>query len=735
MNGITRLLFVLSLSLMMVNCATSTDGASSDDSPAVEEDFNDFDNIEASADSGADPNSEASLENELNQAEGAPAVEPEQQVADSSESTDEFAEFESQSESEQQQQQDQQVAQNSLAPVEDPPPQVDTWIEPPPPEVAAPAVVEESFSSPESPAQQTPALARIKNIRYKANDNGGTLIIDADGPLTFQTRLNPDTNQFVVEIPNSELPVRLKRPFNTKDMSGGIGAVDAYQSGGSTTSRIVIQLRGGIPEPTVQAEGNSLLVVQSGGGSQSSEAGAIAAVPDKALVESAENLTQTAEAGPSSRSAILSTSSLEEFMVGNTQFYGKKISLEVSQMDVREVFKLIGEESGINLVLSDEVKGTITLKLRQVPWDQALVVIMKSRKLGYTRAGNVLRIAPLADIKSEEDDALKAIAARKAQVPLKVRVIPVSYAKIDDLSTHIKPFLSERGKVIGDNRTSSIVVSDLEENLDRIAKLVASVDVPPAQVLIEGKIVEASEQFQKQVGVNWSASGQQGLLGYGSGRRPIRGFTNVTVSPSLGSAAAQLNFQLGRLDVLGDLNATLALYEQQNSVKVLSSPRIVTLHNESAEINQSTEIPLVQETITNGVTSRNVNFKPVRLKLNVTPQITNDASILMTVDVNREFLLGTVDARTQASPIATRAAKTKVMVRNAQTAVIGGIYQSDQSVGESRVPWVSEIPILGWLFKSRTNQDGKNELLIFLTPRILGQNDSTSSSQIGGKIE
>jgi type IV pilus assembly protein PilQ len=745
MKGFLRLVLILVCALALVRCASLSDGDSGlDDSAAVEGDFDggeaDFDGGEADSsafakegesESGGD---ELSLEDELNQAEGDSSVAQEENsdsgVADSpEENQDEFAEFQEPEKTDQvAQQQDEQVAQqktdefnefdqamDATSQLEQPPlqPQVDLAEEPPPPVIAEPI----SSPAPVVPQQ----AANIKNIKYKANDAGGAVVIEGDAPLTYNVRSNPETHQFVIEISNANLPAKLKRPFNTRDMKGGIGSVDAYQNKGSSVARIVVQLRPGVTEPTVQAEGNSLLVVQSGTSVAHSSSG-------DALASDQGHSTGS-EGDGNFQTRILSTGSLDEFLSGNTQFYGKKISLEVSKMDIREVFKLIAEESGVNLVLSDDVKGTVSLKLRQVPWDQALVVIMKAQKLGYTRAGSILRVAPIADIKAEESDSQKMIAARNASVPLKVQMIPISYAKIDDLVAQIKPFLSEpRGKVIGDNRTSAVVVTDLDENLERISKLIASIDVPPAQVLIEGKIVEASEEFQKRVGVNWTASGKQGLLGYAAGGRQILTQTGIQISPSLGSAAAQLNFQLGTLDVLGDLNATLALFERQSAVKVLSSPRIVTLHNEAAEITQATEVPLIKETVTATGTTRSVDFKSVKLKLQVTPQITNDSSIIMAVDVNRDFLTGVVDQATQANPVATRSAKTRVMVRNSQTAVIGGIYQSDLSNVDNKVPWVGEIPIFGWLFKSRAQQNNKNELLIFLTPRILSQNEGKPAS-------
>lgn len=755
MNGFLRLMLVIALSGGLVRCASlpPEEGGSeaADSSGATDQDFADFDNPEGESTTENSGNTEAAIEDELNQADGAPQetaqeapVEEQPQAAteEAPNGGDEFAQFD-----------DPAATPPVDAPVEDPAvaqtdPMLDTpppEIEPAPPEdmsatvdpggpapdvVPAPIVEAPVETPPEVPEEQAAApadpgqLVNIKNITYKANDSGGTVVVEADGPMTFQTRTNADTGQFIIEIPGAKLPRKLKRPFNTKDMKGGIGSIDSYQNAGSSTARIVVQLRQGAAEPVVQSEGNSLLIVEGG-----------AAAPAEPVADAGDIPVEESGGTGAEASQIMSSQSLEEFMAGNTQFYGKKISLETSEMDVRDVFKLIGEESGVNLVLSDEVKGTVSVKLRQVPWDQALVVIMKAKKLGYTRAGNVLRIAPLADIKAEEDETVRLATAKRSQSPLKVRMIPVSYAKVDELANQVKQFVSDRGKVIGDTRTSSLVVSDIDENMERIVKLVTSIDVPPPQVLIEGKVVEASDQFQRQVGVNWAATGRPSDLGYASNGRKIRNTTSIGVSPGVGASALSLNFQMGTLDILGDLTATLGLFEKQNLVKVLSAPRIMTLHNEPAEINQTTEIPLIQENQTASGTTRSVTFKPVKLRLSVVPQITNDAAVIMAVDVNRDFLGGVENQETGARAVNSRAAKTKVMVKNGQTAVIGGIFQSDTQSGETKVPWVGDIPILGWLFKNRANDAIKNELLIFLTPRIVGQADSQGiSSEVGGDL-
>ncbi len=572
-----------------------------------------------------------------------------------------------------------------------------------------PAPVQESIPAAQPVVQNAGSPATITDLKFKANETGGTVIVQGDRPLTFTTRTNPDLHQYIVEVDNAILPDRLKRSLNTRDIKGAVGAIDAYQNPGSTTARFVIQMREGVSEPAVQSEGNSLLIVASGSAPQN--------------VVNHENQE-------SGESQILPNQSLTEFLAGNGQFYGKKISIETNSMDIRDALNFITEESGVNMVLSDEVKGNVSLKLRQVPWDQALVVIMRARKLGYTRQGNVLRIAPLADLKSEEDDANKLAAARKNLEPLKVRMFPISYAKVDELEKKIKDFLGDRGKVVGDTRTNALVVTDIEDNLERIAKLIQSLDTQPQQVLIEGKIVEAQEDFARDIGVSWSSSGTSIKLGNGS-RGPVNMTPNFAVNPGKGVGGTNFNFGLdiGTLDVFGSISAALALSESENKVKVLASPRIFTMSNEKADINQTTEVPVKQVTINGTSNQTSFQFKPLTLKLEVTPQVTSDGSVIMKIGVNRQFQGAVVDATLGSFSVNSREANTRVLVKNGQTAVIGGIYQSDATDGETGVPWFREVPVVGWLFKTKSIRKTKSELLIFITPRIMGQVDNGPSTK------
>jgi type IV pilus assembly protein PilQ len=584
----------------------------------------------------------------------------------------------------------------------------------------------------EEPAMGEPTgqIVNIKALQYRANDNGGTVVVEGDGPMQFETRLNADTNQYVIEIANSKLPAKLKRPLNTKDFGGTIGSIDAYQNAGSTTTRVVVQLRPNEPEPTVQAEGNSILVVTTPALPTSDD---MAQTPTDSQVDGGGDngdLASTQADIPASK--LMTSENLEDFLSNNQTFYGKKISIETDEVEIREVFKLISEEANVNLILADAVDGKVSVKLKNVPWDQALVLLMKTKKLGYTRSGNVLRIANLADIQKEEKDSFELQTQRRNNAAPKVRTIQVNYAKVEDLERQLKNMLSKTGNVVADPRTSSIIITDFEENIERAIKVVQSLDIPPQQVLIEGKIVEAVENSEESMGIRWDFSGAPTSIG--SGRNVIRMANTLSVNPDVPrNSSMNLGFSLGTFDILGDLNATLTLFEQEGKVRVLSSPRIVTMHNEKATIEQVLQLPVRQTQVSNGTSTTSVSFKDTKLALEVTPQLTNDGAVMMKLDMLREFA-GEVASNADGVPsINSRKASTRVMVKNGQTAVIGGIYQNDARNTDTRVPGLGKLPFIGWLFRSKNKSEQRNELLMFLTPRILGQLDSqVIPSQTGG---
>lgn len=572
--------------------------------------------------------------------------------------------------------------------------ELDPFIMPEPP-IAQPATI------------QTAANVRIKSIQYKANDTGGAILIQADGPINFITRNNPDTQQLIVEIPGAVLPDRLKRPFNMRDIKGAFGSMDPYQEKGSNVARFVVQVRPNSSDPFVTVEGDTLLIVA-----------------DKSQVSSLTNTSvgaaKTVEGNLQNPSAssdrVLTSRTLQEFLTDNSKFYGKRISIETNSMAVRDALRFISEEGGVNMIIADNVTGNVSLKLRDIPWDQAFVIIMKSKDLGYIRQGNVLRIATLADLRREEDATIKLATDRIRIEPLVVKVFPINYAKVEDLATRIKEFLTDRGKVVGDGRTNAIVVTDIQQSLDRVEQLIQNLDTQPPQVLIEGRIIEATDSFQRQIGINWGFSGNAYKVGTSKDG-------DVNIRPSLqinnGNALSNnLGFTMGTLDIFGQLSANLTLAEVENKIRILSSPRIVTLSNEKATINQTIKRPYKSITTTAQTTTETITFQNLELVLDVTPQITSDASVIMSIKVKRDLVGEAVTVGGERA-IESREANTKVMVKNGQTSVIGGVYQNDSNDSVAGVPWLKDIPVLGSLFKFKDTSNRRTELMIFLTPRIV----------------
>lgn len=743
MNGFMRLVFVsLCVGVLAIGCATPSGQFRDEADPTSQDDFSDLEepatddpgleaDLQATESPGLDENFEEPApsdvaqnqvaEDELTLDESLPPESP--VVPDASQSLADSGADELSLDEDVPQAIQEQALQEPLPPAVTPPEEQLAPLAPPLEEVPPVAIVPPPAEvAPEAPPIAAPIEApiatsvRITALQFRPNPGGGTIVVDADGPLTYSTRMNEKTRQFIVEIPNSKLPRNLTRTLNTRDFAGVVGSIDAYQSPGSDISRVVVQLREGSPEPVVQLEGNSLFVV---------------ATRTDAPIQTAE------EATPQEESKLLSYASLDEFIAGNMQFYGKKISIEYDDMEIRDALKLIAEEAGINLIIADGVTGKINLKLREIPWDQALVMILKARKLGYTRAGSILRIAPIDVILAEEKASLDMAAAKANSDPLEVKLVPISYAKVEDLQKQIEPFLNkERGKVVADARTSSLLITDTAANIARAMALIRSIDLPPQQVLIEGKIVEASSEFNRQLGIRWNNSGRDWQLGNGggTGNSNIIGSTQVSVDAGTASVLG-LNFRLGTFDVLGDLAAQLTLFERQGSARILSSPRVTAIHNEAATITQTTSIPILTTTqAAPGVAPvPTVNFRDLKLSLNVTPQITNNGSVIMKVDMNRDVPSSEASPGTGAVAVSSRSANTRILVRNGQTAVIGGIFQNDITNTDTKVPWLGDIPFLGWLFKSNTKRDQRNELMIFLTPRILDRPETQVSQ--GGELD
>lgn len=697
------LLFVLPVSIFTLTSCTSqdtSDDASIEDSDGMDSelaDDSDPDAIEGDSNQQAanTPAGEDELESELGQDEGTDTA----QAAPNEDS---------------QSVEDDLAAEEPATPAEEP--------ATPPSEIVSEPVMDE-------PANEMAADAnRITDIRYVSNAAGGSIVIETTKPAEYQTRVNLETQQMIIEVADVQLPASLRKPYSLTQFKSQFGSINAYQTEGSKTARIVVQLtRPGATAPIVQQEGTSLILLPASPAPEKTSVPSIAAT-ESGGDEKDEDINRQA----------LAAKSLNEFLTGNQKFYGKPISLQVKNADVRDLINFLAEESGANVVMSDDVNGTLSLKLRKVPWDQALVTVMRMKDLGYIRQGNVLRISKLAKLSQENDEAAKMALNQTNLIPMVVQVIPISYAVLDDVKKNLEPFMSKDGKVVVDGRTNTVIITDRPEVLARCQKLVKTMDIPPQQVSIESKIVEAIEDFSSFIGVNWGFGGTPVNLSPAGGAEgaPIDlnlGISSVTTSSGF-SAGNPFNasLTLGTLDILGDLTASIALAERDSLAKVISSPRISTMNREKATITQSSEniAIITSRSDTSTTLTKSATRTPFSLELNVTPQITNDGGVIIDLDVKRQFLGATADEELQARPVNTRSAKSKILVRNGQTAVIGGIYTSDETEGNTGIPVLKNLPVVGWLFKSKSFGRSKNELLIFLTPRILAQDNMNQTASL-----
>lgn len=420
------------------------------------------------------------------------------------------------------------------------------------------------------------------------------------------------------------------------------------------------------------------------------------------------------------------------------KYVGQRISLDFKDADLTNVFRIIAEVSNLNIITTDEVKGRVSVRLINVPWDQALDIVLKSKALGATQEGNILRIAPLTSLRAEDKarlDAKKEVEKLQATLEGVIETIPVNYSKASDLKDKITDLLSEGGKVTIDDRTNTIIIRDLRKNVEQVKALVATLDTAIPQVLIEARIVEVDTNFTREIGVQWGGSykndantsvGITGIQDTSGAFVPDQALANTTPFSSNLPApnyAVNLPASVGlgaggglTFGILKDnlrLDLSLSALEASGKGKVVSSPKVVTIDNKEAMIEQGTQIPYS----TVSASGTNTQFVDATLSLKVTPHITPEGSIIMKLEAKNDSQ-GVTGANGQPA-INKKKATTEVLVRDGETAVIGGILQVSRKKDQSAVPWFSKIPILGYLFKYDATQSQNQELLIFITPKIL----------------
>ncbi len=544
----------------------------------------------------------------------------------------------------------------------------------------------------------------IRNIDFRRGEKGeGRVIVDLADPNT-PVDLKTRGEQITLTFSNSSLPAKLERRLDVIDFGTPVKSIDAFNQNGDV--KVVITGIGEFEQLAYQADDTFTVDVKP------------------VLKESAADLQKKKNA-----------------------FKGERLSLNFQNIEVRAVLQLIADFTDLNLITSDTVTGNVTLRLKNVPWDQALDIILRSKGLAMIKDGNVISVAPAEEIaaRSKLDQTIEA------QAPLISESLQINYAKASDLTALLKTkdnsLLSERGSISVDERTNRLLIRDTAKNIAAITELVQQLDIPVRQVLIESRIVLATNDFSKELGVRFgvtnirdtrSAVGQPGdvaVVGgdHLTGVSPLQddivnGNTPTFTRPALynvnlpttnlASTAGKIGLAFAKLPFGTLIDLELSAAQAEGKSETISSPRVITSDQSKALIETGTEIPYQQAT-SSGATS--VSFKKAVLKLEVTPQITPDDRVIMELNVSKDnpdfanVVLG-------VPPINTQSVETEVLVDNGETIVLGGVYEQTKSNQVNRVPFFADLPLVGFLFRSNFEQNDKSELLIFITPKILKDN-------------
>jgi type IV pilus secretin PilQ/predicted competence protein len=627
--------------------------------------------------------------------------------------------------------------------------------------VPAPVVAE----APEpAPAPRGAKASKILGLTYAEERGQLAVTVRADGSLRYQDFFLGNPDRLVVDFAD----VSSRSPVRNLDVNNGpLRKVRLAQFSASSpkVARLVLDLSARAPYRIVEGTDGVKILFGEGTAPTPAPLAALRPEPDAGAMPSSAILPAALPAPalplpapaalpePQTTTTIVERTSLEPTTVaGVTKVYtGHPISLDFKDGDLQDIFRLFADISGLNVVVNPGVSGKVTLKLTEVPWDQALDLILKTNGLGYTLEDNVIRIAKLADLQKEEQDRRKLAEEKALAGDLLVQNFRLSYAKAKELEATVKKVaLSPRGQIITDDRTNTMIVTDLALNLEKTKGLIADLDRATPQVEIEARIVVTSRTFLQQYGIQWGFLNQQTAafgnttslafpnsiilngspIGNGTGGLPAdqgglatgggigpgaRGYAVNLPASAFNSA---IGISLG--NILGNFNIDAALTALENSgrSRTLSTPKVTTQNNQPAEIKQGVQIPI--QTIANNTVT--VIFKDAVLTLKVTPQITEAGTVILTLEVENnspDFSRQIGTGASAVPPINTQSAKTIVLVRDGATAVIGGIYQSTEETARAQTPFLGNIPILGYLFRNRTLRTANQELMIFVTPRII----------------
>ncbi|CKL15036.1 type IV pilus secretin PilQ [Neisseria meningitidis] len=555
-----------------------------------------------------------------------------------------------------------------------------------------------SVSAPFSPAkQQAAAPAKQTNIDFrKDGKNAGIIELAALG-FAGQPDISQQHDHIIVTLKNHTLPTTLQRSLDVADFKTPVQKVTLKRLNNDT----------------------QLIITTAGNW---------------------ELVNKSAAPGYFTFQVLPKKQNLESGGVNNAPktFTGRKISLDFQDVEIRTILQILAKESGMNIVASDSVNGKMTLSLKDVPWDQALDLVMQARNLDMRQQGNIVNIAPRdellakdkAFLQAEKDIAdLGALYSQNFQLKYKNVEEFRSILRLDNADTtgNRNTLVSGRGSVLIDPATNTLIVTDTRSVIEKFRKLIDELDVPAQQVMIEARIVEAADGFSRDLGVKFGATGKKKLKNdtsaFGWGVNSGFGGDDkwgAETKINLPITAAANSISLVRAISSGALNLELSASESLSKTKTLANPRVLTQNRKEAKIESGYEIPFTVTSIANGGSSTNTELKKAVLGLTVTPNITPDGQIIMTVKINKDSPAQCASGNQTILCISTKNLNTQAMVENGGTLIVGGIYEEDNGNTLTKVPLLGDIPVIGNLFKTRGKKTDRRELLIFITPRIMG---------------
>jgi type IV pilus assembly protein PilQ len=585
--------------------------------------------------------------------------------------------------------------------------------------VAKEAAVEQEKQTFVEKKAVTPMISSIEAIDFKVIDESSRIAIKISGGCNAGKPLKV-TGGLSLTIKNCQVPRQFQRMIDTSAFPSVVKMITPYQVKMKTgnDARILVKLRQSTTY-SVKQDGDTLFWdIKNPEDLKSATATtrpAQAATASKKATADTPPAPVEKVATPSEVISAHDKRALSAPKYGEKKIYtGRRVSLEFSDADIRKILQLIAEVSNLNFLIGDDVSGTISIKLVNVPWDQALDVILETKGLEKKQDGNIMYIKPKGKFKTEDEEEAEAKKVHERKMELKTRLFDINYADVADIAKQFDKLKSDRGTISQDERTNRVIVTDNEERLEKMRSLLAALDMPEKQVMIEARIVEASSTFTRDLGVQWGLHFQDDTASVLGIRRADVGVGGITTPPPLAgvasSAGGAAGISFGTLgsDIRLDLRLSAAATIGQ--VKIISTPKIITLNNKAAKISQGQSIPYS----TVSAEGTKTEFVEAALTLEVTPHVASDGTISMKIKATNNSA-GTGSP----PPINKKEATTEVQVMSGETTVIGGIYQDSESDEDSGVPWMQDIPLFGWLFKSNSKQKTKTELLIFITPKIV----------------